>query len=450
MDISEYDNGNGKVKVRARIKKTKNNRLVITELPHGSTTESLTTSIEEAIKKKKVPVRTINDFTAERVEIELVLSPGAEQDAALKALYAFTNCEASVTGRVVVIHKSRPVDSDVSTILQENTKQLVDVLKRELELKRQQLLDTLHSKTLVQIFIENRIYKRIEKCKTYPGVQQAILKGLEPFRDQLIREVVDKDIEMLLSVRIRRISLFDINKNREEIDNILKELEKTKKSLSRLVSYAVKYLKSVLKKYGDQYPRRTEISTFKTIAVRELTATELKLNIDKEGRYLGSGIDGELVLECSSYDKIMVVWNDGHYKIVTPPEKIFVDKKLVYCAVAEKEKVLTVIYTEPESGFTYMKRFTTGGFIMNKDYNCAVEGAEVLVFADDNPKEVYVKYKPAKGQRIHQQVFNPTDIAVKGSKAKGNQMTAKAIARISTTPPRWWKGEADGHKGRLI
>jgi len=450
MDVSEYEDGNGKIKVRARIKTTKNNRLIITELPYGSTTESLTNSIEDAVRKKKVPVRTINDFTAEKVEIELVLSSGTDSNAALKALNAFTNCESSVTGRVVVIHKNRPEDSDVTAILRENTRQLVETLKRELELKKQQLLDALHAKTLVQIFIENRIYKRIEECKTYPDVQKAIVDGLEPFKDQLRREVAPPDIEMLLSVRIRRISLFDINRNRKEIDDILVELDKTEKHLARLVPYAIRYLKELLKKYGSLYPRKTEVSAFKNIEVRELTATELKLNIDKERGYVGSSVDGELFLECSSYDKIILAWYDGRYKVMTPPERTFVDENLAYCAIADRKRVLTVVYTEPESGFTYMKRFMTGGYIMDKEYRCAPEGSQVLVFADDNPAEVYVKYKPAKGQRIHQQVFSPADIAVKGAKAKGNQMTAKAIARISTTKPRWWDENGGGHKGRMI
>jgi topoisomerase-4 subunit A len=450
MDVSEYDDGNGRVKLRARMKPTKAGRLVITELPYGTTTESLIASIEDAVRKKKVPVRAINDFTSERVEIELILSPGTKPEKAMKALYAFTNCENAVTGRIVVIRKNRPVDSTVSEILRENTTQLVDVLRRELELNKKNLLDALHHKTLIQIFVEERIYKRIEECKTADAVRTAILTGFEPFKDKLLREITKDDLEMLLGVRIRRISLFDINKNRKEIEGIMADLEQVEKHLAKLTPYVIRYLRNLLKTYGDAYERRTEITTFNNIEVRELTAKELKIRYDIERGYVGHAVDGDVLFECSSYDKIIVVSKDGTYRVVQPPEKLFVDGNMVYCAKADRDRVYTVVYTDTECGFTYMKRFTTGGFIIDKVYNCAQDDADVLVFEDTNPTDVYVKYKPAKGQRIHQQVFHPADIPVKGAKARGNQMTAKAIARISTTKPRWWKDDGDSHRGRLL
>jgi topoisomerase-4 subunit A len=450
MDVSEYEDGNGRVKLRARIKPSKSGRLVITELPYGTTTESLTASIEDAVRKKKVPVRAINDFTSENVEIELVLSPGTKPEKAIKALYAFTSCENAVTGRTVVIRKDRPVDSNVSEILRENTKQLVDVLRRELELKQKNLYEALHHKTLIQIFVEERIYKRIEECKTAAEVRDAIRSGFEPFKEKLIREITPDDIEMLLGVRIRRISLFDINKNRQEIEGILAELEQVKKHLAKLTPYVIRYLKNLIKTYGDEYKRLTEISTFSNIEVRELTAKELKICYDQEKGFLGYNVDGDVLFECSSYDKIIVVSKDGTYRVIQPPEKQFVDGNMIYCNKADRDRVYTIVYSDTETGFTYMKRFTTGGFIMDKEYNCAQEGAEVLAFEDTDPPDVYVKYKPSKGQRIHQQVFHPSDIPVKGSKARGNQMTAKAIARIDTSKPRWWQDDEDSHRGRLL
>ncbi len=451
MDVSEYDDGNGRVKLRARLKQSKTGRLVVTELPPGITTESLVSSIEDAVRKKKVPVRAINDFTSEHVEIELVLSPGTKADKAIKALYAFTNCETAVTGRIVVIRQNRPVDSTVSEILRENTKQLVDVLRRELELKKKNLLKALHHKTLIQIFVEERIYKRIEECKTAEAVRKAILSGFEPFKEKLQRSITREDLEMLLGVRIRRISLFDISKNRKEIEGILEELAQVEKHLKRLTPYVIRYLKQLLKTYSAEYGRRTEVTTFKNIEVRELTATELKIRFDSERGYVGHAVDGDVLFECSSYDKVIVVSKDGRYRVMAPPEKLYVDGDLMYCAKADRERVYTIIYTEHDYGFTYMKRFTTGGFILDKEYRCASEGSEVLVFEDTNPTEVYVKYKPAKGQRIHQQVFHPADIPVKGAKARGNQMTAKPIARVSITKPRWWKdADDDGQRGRLL
>ncbi len=450
MDVADYNDGNGKIKLRARIEPTQNHRLVITEIPYGTTTESVTASIEDAVRKKKIPVRSINDFTSEKIEIELILSPGTNNEKAIKALYAFTNCETAVTGRVVVIRKNRPIDSNVTEILKDNTAQLKEILRRELELKKHKLNDTLHHKTLIQIFVGERIYKLIEKCKTAEAVREAILKGFEPFKKKLIREITKDDLEMLLSVRIRRISLFDINKNKEEIEGILSEIVQIDKYLARLTRYVVSYLKRLLKNYAKEYTRRTEITTFKEIEVRELTAKELKINFDPERGYVGTAVDGELLFECSSYDKIIVISKDGRYRVVPPPEKMFVDGGMMYCDKANRDKVYTVVYTDKSCGFTYMKRFKTGGFIINKEYNCAQDGSELLIFEDTNPTEVFVKYKPAKGQRIHQQVFNPSDIPVKGAKAKGNQMTAKRIARISIQKERWWKNSDDNHRGHLL
>ena len=450
MDVSEYDDGNGKIKLRARFQKTEGARLVISEVPFGATTESLISSIEDAVRKKKVPVRAINDFTAANVEIELLLSPGTAPDKAIKALYAFTGCEHSISARAVVIRKNRPVDTTVSEILRENTAQCVEVIRLELELRKKNLLDALHQKTLVQIFIENRIYKRIEDCKTAEDVRTAILEGFEPFKPKLRREINDEDLEMLLSVRIRRISLFDINKSRQEIEGIMKELAEVEKHLARLIPYVIRYLRDLLKTYGKTYPRCTEITTFSNIEIRELTARELKIGYDAERGYIGHGVGGDTLFECSSYDKLVIFSKDGRYWVMPPPERFFVDGGMMLAGKADRDQEYTMVYTDSSSGFTYMKRFTLGGFILEKEYRAATEGATVLLLQTGVPETIYVKYKPAKAQRIHQQMFQPTDIMVKSAKARGNQMTAKRIARIDTTKPRWWNDEDEAHKGHLL
>ncbi len=450
MDVSDYDDGNGKIKLRARFDQDQRARLVIREVPFGTTTESIISSIEDAVRKKKVPVRAINDFTAEQVEIELLLSPGTKPDKAIQALYAFTACEHSISTRAVVICKDRPVDSNISEILRANTEQTIEVLRQELELRKHNLHESLQQKTLIQIFIENRIYKEIESCKTSEAVRNAIYRGLEPFQDRLLRPVTDDDIEMLLGVRIRRISLFDIEKHRKEIDGILKELEQVEKHLKQLKRYVVQYLKNLLKTYGKEYPRKTEISTFGSIAVRELTATELKINYDAERGYIGHGVNGDTLFSCSSYDKIVVFSQDGRYWVMPPPERFFVVGGLQLVQIWDREAVYTLVYTDAKSGFTYMKRFATGGTILEKEYRCASDDAKVLVLEDKPIEEIYVKYKPAKGQRIHQQAFHPQSVAVKGAKAKGNQMTSKRIARIAASKPRWWDDEAESPRGQLL
>lgn len=448
MDVSEYNKGNGRVRVRACIEKRDDRTLVVTALPFGTTTESLISSVEDGVRKKKVAVRAISDFTAEKVEIELKLASGAKPDKVLKSLYAFTNCENAVTSRVVLIRGNRPAEMNVDEVLVENTAQLKELLKAELEHRKGCLLDALHNKTLVQIFVENRIYKRIEKCKTQDTVLQAVFDGLEPFADRLRRPVVKDDVEMLLGIRIRRISLFDINKNKKDIEDILTELKQIEKYLAALVRYAVRYLKRLLKEHESQYPRRTRTTTFSEIEVRKLTATELDIQYDKENGYLGTAVKGHSLLQCSSLDKLFLAWRDGRYRVVQPPEKLFVDKDLAYCDRPDRERVMTAIYTLDH--FTYMKRFTIGGTILNRDYRYAPEDAAVLLFEFGTPDEVFLKYRPAKGQRIHQQVFHPADVAVKGVKARGKQMTAKTIARLSIKKPAWWDGDDKGPKGMLL
>ena len=452
MDVSEYADGVGRVKVRAVIERRPPNKLVITALPWGQTTESLIANVEEAVKRKKVPVKQISDYTAEKVEIELCLNVGATQEQAIQALYAFTACESSIASRPVVIYRNRPCEKTVSEVLQICTDQLLDLLKRELELRQSELAELFHTKTLEQIFIEERIYKRIEEQTTYEAVQQSVLEGFKPFRKRLRRDVTLEDVESLLQIKIRRISRYDINKNREEIEAVLKEEAEVAENLKGLRGYAVRYLKALIKKYKDKYPRITQIaaSPFAQIEVRALTATELTLRIDRENGYIGTDIrGGEELFKCSSLDKIVVVWEDGRYKMMPPPDKFFVDKNFNYCQIFDRDKEFTTAYTEPHYGFTYLKRFAFGGAIQNKEYHLAPEGSTVILFEEGVPEAVYVKYKPAKAQRIHQQVFTPSEVLVKGVAAKGIQMTSKDIAKIATKKPAWWDDSDSTPKGVL-
>lgn len=452
MDVSEYAEGVGRVKVRAVIEHRQHNKLAITALPSGQTTESLIADIEEAVKKKKVPVKQINDYTAEKVEIELILNVGATQDQTVKALYAFTACESSISSRPVVLYRNRPREMSVPDILRACTDQLLELLKRELEIRQGELDDLFHSKTLEQIFIEERIYKRIEEQVTYEAVQQAVLEGFSPFRKRLRRDVTLDDVESLLQIKIRRISRYDINRNREEIENILKEEAEVAENLKGLRGYATRYLKALVKKYKDKYPRLTKIaaSPFAQIEVRALTASELTLKIDRENGYIGTEIrGGEELFKCSSLDKIIVVWNDGRYKMMPPPDKFFVDKTCTYCRIFNRDREFTAVYTEPHYGFTYIKRFAFGGAIQNKEYRLAPEKSKLLLFEEGTPDAVYLKYKPAKAQRIHQQVFTPAEVLVKGVSAKGIQMTSKDIAKLATKKPGWWDDSDKSPKGML-
>ena len=452
IDVKDYADGIGKIKIRAVIEPRENNKLIITALPWGKTTDSLTNDIEEAIKKKKVPVREINDYTSDKVEIELTLTTGATQEQATKALYAFTACETSISSRPVMLYQNRPVEMTVSELLRANTAQLLEIFKRELEIRLGELDDLFHEKTLEQIFIENRIYKNIEEKTTYEAVQQAIFEGFKPFRKMLRRDITTDDVEKLLQIRIRRISRYDINKNREEIESILKEEREVKHNLKHLNDYAINYLNGLVEKYKKRYPRLTKVNddTFGEIDVRDLTSTELTIKIDKDNGYIGTDIrGGEELFKCSSLDKILIVWDDGRYKMMPPPDKFFVDKNYVYCKLYDREKEFTAIYTEPSYGFTYIKRFAFGGLIQNKDYRLAPEKSDLRLLEEGTPENIFVKYKPAKSQRIHQQEFTPSDVLVKGVSAKGIQMTSKDISRLATKKPSWWNDDEKSPKGML-
>jgi topoisomerase-4 subunit A len=450
MDVSEYQDGLGKVKVRAVIESREKTKLVITQLPWGETTDSISASIEDAIRKKKVKVRKIHDLTSAGVQIELELQAGESQEKVKSALYAFTTCEKSIASRPIVLDAGRPRAMTITQILQKNVERLMFLTKRELEIRLGELDDLFHARTLDRIFIEERIYKRIEKETTYEGVQKTVIEGFKPFRKELRRDITLDDVERLLQIKIRRISQFDINKNREEIKNIVKEEAEVKDNLAHLRAFVVKYLKGLLKTYAKKYPRCTRIvDAFKEVDVRAITASELTIRYDKENHFVGSGLKGgDELFKCSSLDKLMIVWGDGHYKLVPPPDKFFIGQDMIYCALHDRDKLFTAVFTEPEFKFTFLKRFAFGGCIQNKDYRFAPEGASVIFFETGTPEMLYVKYKPAKGQRINQQAFNPSDVPVHGPSARGKQLTAKPIAKITTERPRGWDDAAS--KGLLL
>ena len=450
IDIREYDEGRGKVRLRAVIDQKDEATLVIRELPYGVTTETLIASIEDAAKKGKIKTKAIRDYTAGKVEIEIALAADADIQQAIQALYVFSQCEVSAALRPIVIKEQRPVEMSVHDILRHNTKRLVELLRRELQIERKKIDEALQAASLVRLFIVNRIYKRIEECKTAPEVRQAILDGLAPFRNQLRRDISSADLDMLLAIPIKRISLYDINKSKKEEDDLLADFAAVEQNLTDVTVYTIKYLKNLYRDYADLFPRRTREAKFDAIEVRELTAEEHAIVHDQEKGYLGYAVGGgEPLFRCSSYDKIILVWNDCRYRVIPPPEKLFVDKNLVYAAIFDRDRIMTLVYEA--DGISHLKRFTFGGVIQNKDYLCIPEGetGKVHFFSDAQPATLYVKYAPRKSQQIHQQEFEPKKVAVRTPKTRGIQMTTKIIAAIDTQKPRNWDDKA-GPKGALV
>ncbi|HWV98314.1 MAG TPA: DNA topoisomerase IV subunit A [Candidatus Acidoferrum sp.] len=441
MDARGYKDGAGEIKVRAKIKVKDESTVLIKELPPTTTTESLTDSIEDASRKGKIKVKSINDFTSEEVEIEVKAPSGVSAQQLVDALYAFTDCEVTIASRIVVIRNNRPVEMTVSEVLRENTDQLVEILKRELELKQSKLQDELHFRTLERIFIEERIYKRIEHCKTNEAVQAAVVEGFKPFRKQMHRELAAADVERLLQVRIRRISLFDINQHREEMEKVKAELEETRRNLKNLTKYVIAHLDALLAKYGPVYPRQTKSSRYDEVDAKEVAFKSFKVAYDRDSGYVGHKVSGEeFKVDCTKFDKLIMVFRDGHYQVVELPEKLFVGPDVFYAGLPERDRVFTCAYTNREA--TYLKRFTFGGTILNKIYHCIPPKSKVLFFEPDTPAELFIKYKPAPYQKINQQTCAPSQVEVKGPKTRGRQISIKDVSSINSKPSRGWDPEA--------
>jgi topoisomerase-4 subunit A len=371
MDVSEYADGRGRIVLRARIEADSDKRLVIREVPATTTTESLMASIEEAARRNKIKIAGINDYTAESVEIEILLPRGVYAEEAIKQLYAYTDCQVSVPSTIMVIRDSMPVEMTVSEVIRRNTEKLLFYLRRELEIELGKLQERFHERTLVQLFIEHRIYKRIEEAETYETVVAEVRAGLEPYRDQLKRDITNDDIDKLLQIQIRRISRFDIGRNREELDKIVEDMKEARHHLKHLVEYAVAYLEGLLTKYGSQFPRRTKIADLEQVDAREVALRNIKVGHDRANHFVGSEIRNssktEPPLLCSEFDRLVLLRNDGVYQVVPIPQKLYVGP-VKYLLRAEREQVYSILYRDRRTNTYYAKRFRIDRYIMEKEY----------------------------------------------------------------------------------
>ncbi len=434
-DASGYEDGSGKVRVRAKLDLSDEKRIVIRELPFGSTTDSLISSVETAAKAGRIKIASISDFTTDKVEIEIKLQRGVYAKDVVDALYAFTECEQSISCNLLVIKDELPVLMTASEVVRHHAERLVGILKRELELEIGELLDELHARTLERIFIEERVYKGIEKMKTQEGVRTAVLEGLEPFKKEIRRQVTDEDVERLLKIPIRRISLYDINRAKSEMDAIKAKLAAARKHLAALVDYAVSFLEQVAGKLAKDWPRRTELASFSQVDVKEAARRDLPLRYDSSSGYLGTAVSGgETLFTVSTYDKILVVRRNGVYTAVTVPEKLFVDQGMLHCGSADKEElaktVFTIVYKDAASGFAHIKRCRIETYVTNRDYQLIPDGAQILFFTTQAEAEFTLKYAPKPRMKIKEESFKAGDFEEKGLKAQGVRLAAKELLSV--------------------
>lgn len=437
IDVEDYDDGRGSVSVRAKLNTKDPKRIIIEELPFDVTSEMMIHSIEDAAKKGRLKISSINDYTAEKVNIEINLARNTYAQEIVDALYAYTRCETKLSLEPLVIKDNMPTVMGVSEILTWHASHLTSVLKAELILERGHLLDKLHARTLERIFIEERIYKRIETKKSAEEVVKAVYSGLKPFTEQLIRPVDDEDVERLLKIPIRRISLFDIEKNKEEIDEINRAIAAVDAKLADLVGYALSYIDELKTMLGvKEHQRRSTIKTFELVDVKEVAERNLAVRYDTSNGYLGYGLkSGTVQVEASQFDRLLVIRRDGTYQVIDAPEKEFVGKGMLYCGFADKdllkEITFTVIYQEKTYKYLFLKRCQILSWQLKKAYPLIPEGNFKLVKLSTFPNaELTITYKPKPGLRILEEKVYFSDYLTKGVRAGGVRIAVKEVASL--------------------
>ena len=436
IDVSGYEDGLGKIITRAKMDTSDDKKIVITELPYGSTTESLCNSIEKAVKNGKIKATSIQDYTSDKVNIEIRLQRGVYTKDVVDALYAFTDCEQTIYCNLLVIKDNMPVQMTCTQVIQYHSKQLVGILKQELELEKAALLEKLHLRTLERIFVEERIYKKIENQKTEEGVIKAVLDGFKPFKAELIRPITVEDVDHLLKIPIRRISLYDMNKNKQEVQAINDRIKEINRLLKHLVEYAISWLDGIEAKLDGITTRRlTTITNINTVDVKAVSKRDKSLRYDEKSGNLGTEVSGgEEVLKVTPYDKVLYVRKSGIYSVSECPKKIFVGPEMRYCGLADKEslsKVLfTILYRDPATQFVYIKRCKIAGYIMNRDYFFAPDGMEVLHVDTRKTFDFKLNYVPKGRIKKLTETYKASNYEEKSLKAKGVRVVNKEVKDI--------------------
>ncbi len=429
MDATDYDDGRGKIRLRAKVEVIDDKTLVVREICYGTTTEAVIRSIDEAAKKGKIKLESINDYTAEKIEIEIKLPRGHYAKDCLEQLYAFTELEISLSSQIIAIKNEMPWEGTVSELLSQHVELLKTYLKRELELEKERLQNKIFDKSLEQIFIENRLYKKIEEIKTYELVHETIASSLKPFQKELIRVPTKEDREKLLAIPIRRISRFDIDKNQDEIVALRDQQEKVEKDLKNIKLFTICYLKDLLKKYGPSYPRKTKIKKIQQIDKRAISEKIVKVGYDPQTGFLGTSVNAQTSVECSNLDKLLILFHDGHYKVINIPEKLYIEKA-IWIGPADKKTTLNVITRDTKTNYPYVKRFVVKQFILDKDY-IYVDPDKTLEFvSSDSNAVLHLLFKPKSRQKTSKVEFTFEDVPIKGAQARGTRIANKELKAI--------------------
>jgi topoisomerase-4 subunit A len=442
VDVSRYNDGlrGGNIKVRAKITKIDNKTLCINDLPFGKNTGTLIETIIKASEKEKIKIRKIDDNTAANVEIIVHLPPGSSPDKTIDALYAFTDCEYSISPNACVIRDKKPEFLGVSEILRSNTDHTVELLRRELEIRLGELEDDWHLSSLEKIFFEEKIYRELEKdTDTWDGVIEAIDRGFDPFRNRLRREITKDDLVKLTEKPVRKISKFDIKKADEHIKAVEDEMVQVKYNIAHIIDYAIDYYKRIKKQYGKDYVRMTEIRNFENIEATKVVVRNEKLYVNREDGFVGYGLKkDEYVSECSDIDDFIVFFKDGRYIISKVQEKAFVGKGILYLAVFKKNDertIYNVVYRDGKLGNVFVKRFAVTGITRDKEYNVTqgTKDSEILYFsANPNGEAEVLKVTLKPKPRIRNLIFDfdMAELTIKGRGSMGNILSKNEVHKV--------------------
>ena len=431
MDVSEYDDGNGKIILRAKIElDEKHKKLIIREIPAVCTSESLISSIEKAADKNKIKISSVKDYSSSEAEIEITPTRGYDLEKTKQALYMYTDCSKSVSVNLTVIREGRPCVMTVSDVLRRNTDKLLYYLKRELEIALERQSELFHAKTLAQIFFENRIYKRIEECETHELAIAEVHTGVAPFRELLKRDVTDEDVEKLLALPVRRIARFDIEKNQKELAEILEEMKQLRKKLAHLTEYAIDYLTALLEKYGPDFPRHTEIEHLEKIDRSVAALNNIKVGWDRKNGYIGTAVKSDDTVVCNEFDRLLCTQKDGTYKVIAlPGDKAFIGKLYDFRRY-DAETVFGIIYRENKTGKYYGKRTSIGGYIMDKEYQLCPDGCKLELMTPRADAVYTLTECTVKGKNTTREI-NLMEFPVRSAKARGTLIGSKTFVKVT-------------------
>lgn len=434
IDVAHYNDGLGKVRLRAKLDISDPKKVVIREMPYGITTERLMASVEQAARNGKINISEINDYTAQKIEIVVNLPRGAYAKDVVDSLYAFTDCETSVSLNPIVIKDNKPEQMSNTAIIEYFANRLPNLLQAELGVAEKKLLDKVHARTLERIFIEQGIYKYIETEETSKGIFETVFNGLVPFKKEIKRKVTEEDIERLLRIPIRRISAYDIEKHKKELKDILIELKQIQYDIIHILPYTIQYVENLLKKYGDLFPRHTEIISFEAINERDVAQRNLSFMYDAKTGYMGHSISGgKNIAKVSHFDKILLFKKSGTWMVVNVEEKQFIGKDIMMMGLVEKEKLEKIIFTivySTKDKHVYIKRFSIDRFLTNKAYEFIPAGAKVRSFTQKKDITITLFYKPMPRMKVLEETFEINAYQPKGASAKGVRLTSKEIQKI--------------------